>query len=367
MLRRLIVSVLMFVCAGIMLSAYCRDVVYTDARSGFSFFGEANADGSPVLRIDSAVEGRVCGGDADVMFTVRLRSAGKHSGEGYSLYLADSDRDTLRLYVTPCEAPDPIRDEERTQLRLETRGEILAETYLPRNQFDNGNGYNTIGVGRKGNVVEVTAGRMETALAIHIADGAFSFPGEVTSAGIIPCNGNVLELECAQLVSVPSARWRLSSGFTESEIAALVSEGEDEPCGFWTLLDFDVDDRYMRCGGDYYIAVVKWGDIAVSSPALASRFDYPSEAFAILYLDGAGVDKRRWETGMLKGVMLPTKLKSAWRLVWFDSTGEAIDPENVASMSTATIDSSGNLLQLAFPERYSSLRFVRSGVGMKSP
>ncbi len=366
MLRRLSVPFLLLVCGGIAFATFSREVVYTDGQSGFSFFGAGSRDNSSVLRIDSVVEGIVSGGDADVTFTVRIRNAKKHPKGGYSIYLAGNRADTMRVSVTPCEASDPLRDEERTLLRLTIGDEVIASAYLPRSRFDDRDGFNTLGIGRKGNMLEVSAGRMESACVIQTADAEGRFRGEVTSAGIEAGRDNAVEVECARVVSYPSARRRLSTGLSVSEIASSVHNGEGEPCGFWTLLDFDVDDRYMRCGGDYRLAIVRWGDLADKAAEFTSRYGYPSEAFAILYLEGAGVDRHRWEAGMLKGVMLPTPLKSAWRLVWFDSKGETIDPERYASMSTATIDESGRILQLAFPERYSSLRFIRSSVGMQA-
>lgn len=363
MLRRLSAAVLLVLAVATAWSLN-REVIYNDAQSGFSLL-DAPTEGKVMVVTDTA-RGSVNCGDADLSFTLRLRNAGKRRPFRYSVYMVASTGDTLRLSVESFHGDDPLRDEEMSKLTLYVNRLKIKETSLPRKRFDNGTLFNTLRLERKGGNLIVDAGRGDADVAIWIAGGAEYFPDDIHSIGVVAESGNRVEIERMQLVLTPSAESRLSSGLTAESIRQLVSDNPQSPCGLWTLLDFDLDDRYMRSGGDYRLAILPWEELPRDAAARLQTFGYPTTSFAVIYLDGATVDASRWKPGMLKGVMLPTALSTAWRIVWFDSEGETIDSPDMPGMSTGSLDASGNILQIAFPERYSSVRFLRSDVGMES-
>lgn len=137
----------------------------------------------------------------------------------------------------------------------------------------------------------------------------------------------------------------------ESKEIARLYESEDElrtaalsypvsgVAGLWQYFDRDTDDRYLRSGGNYTLAVI------------------PSESgdeFNIVYVSGAKVNSLKWEPGMLKGKLKGSGFINSWTLEAIDASFRPIDGENHASMTQ-----DGAILTLTFPELKSILRFRR--------
>lgn len=107
--------------------------------------------------------------------------------------------------------------------------------------------------------------------------------------------------------------------------------------GFWTYLDRDVEDKWMRIGGRYTIALVETDE---------GNYD-------IIYCDGAQVKKNDWQAGMLKGKMTKTLFNNVFNGMWVDATFEPINEDVQYSIENAVI------LTLKLPVYKSQIRFSK--------
>ena len=106
--------------------------------------------------------------------------------------------------------------------------------------------------------------------------------------------------------------------------------------GFWIYQDRDLEEKWLRLGGRYTLAIV----------ATASGYD-------IIYIDGAETRNETWEIGMLKGRMKKTIFSSHYDLMWVDATHEPITQDAYASVEN------GVLLTLKFPVYKSQIRLSK--------
>lgn len=107
--------------------------------------------------------------------------------------------------------------------------------------------------------------------------------------------------------------------------------------GFWTYLDRSNDPQYCRLGGKYQLAIV------------ANESGY----YDIIYISGAETSASDWETGMLKGKLIPTKFIGHYNLVWNDSRLNSYDNECSATVEQESI------IRFDFPLLHSSIRFSK--------
>lgn len=106
--------------------------------------------------------------------------------------------------------------------------------------------------------------------------------------------------------------------------------------GYWTYLDRDMEDKWLRLGGRYTLAVVRADD-----------------GYDLIYIDGAQVKKSLWQPGMLKGHMTKTIFSGNYDATWIDATLEPIEKD-----VQATIEN-GVILTLNFPVFKSQVRFAK--------
>lgn len=128
----------------------------------------------------------------------------------------------------------------------------------------------------------------------------------------------------------PSATW------TTEELDQHFADSDDPLEGYWHYQDRDVDDRYLRLGGRYTVAIVRAGD-----------------HYEIIYIDGAETRPSQWRTGMLKGRITRTIFSDHYDLMWIDATGEPITQDAYATFEN------GVLLTLQFPVYKSQMRLSK--------
>ena len=115
-----------------------------------------------------------------------------------------------------------------------------------------------------------------------------------------------------------------------------LSASSDPVEGYWKYLDRDMEDKWLRLGGRYTIAIVRADD-----------------GYDLIYIDGAQVKKSLWQPGMKKGHMTKTIFSGNYDASWIDATMEPIDKD-----VQATIEN-GVILTLNFPVYKSQLRFAK--------
>lgn len=336
-----------------LLSSAVRRTFFAGPEDGFALLGYPEISGGETLRLDSAAAVSLGGCDGDFSFTVRLRA----DPQGYAIALTTAAADTLLLDVASTGGYDPLRDEEGTRLWLSRTGEKMSEIVFPRKKFSlSANGYCALQFARRGYDLVISAGHGTPGNEAAAVSG---FADAVREILILPRKGKSVEIERAQLSLFSSAEQMLSTGLTAESVAALAAESSDAVCGIWSLLDFDLDDSYMRIGGDYTIAVVPLRTLADEERMPDICRDMPDDALAIVYLSGASADAWRWTPGMIKGFLFPSQIGGAWRVRWHDSEGLPLDEPETVSMATATLEDGATILRLSFPERYSTVRFLR--------
>ncbi len=134
-----------------------------------------------------------------------------------------------------------------------------------------------------------------------------------------------------------STRMRLVTDHSLAGLTERFNAAHDPVEGFWKYLDRQNNPRYARLGGTYTLAVVADGD----------------GGYDIIYLSGADVYADRWDEGMIKGHLRPTRFEGHYDLEWVDSTFGVHDRE-----LSAQLDASG-ILTLNFPLLKTQIRLSR--------
>lgn len=106
--------------------------------------------------------------------------------------------------------------------------------------------------------------------------------------------------------------------------------------GYWTYLDRDMEDQWLKLGGRYTIALVE-----------------TERGYDVIYVDGAQVKKSLWHSGMKKAEMTQTIFTDNFTGKWFDSTFEPITDDVFVTFE------SGVILNFKFPVYKSQIRFSK--------
>jgi hypothetical protein len=137
----------------------------------------------------------------------------------------------------------------------------------------------------------------------------------------------VLTIEREDQVA-PSTLWTLEA------LDEYLANSIDPVEGYWRYLDRDMEEKWLRIGGRYTLAVVRTDD-----------------GYDLIYIDGAQIKKSLWNPGMFKGHMVKTVFSGNYDLTWIDATMEPIGDD-----SYATIEN-GVILTFNFPVFKSQVRF----------
>ena len=106
--------------------------------------------------------------------------------------------------------------------------------------------------------------------------------------------------------------------------------------GYWSYLDRDMEEEWLRMGGRYTLAVVRADD-----------------GYDLIYIDGAQVKKSQWQPGMKKGHISRTQFTGNYDLTWIDATMEPIGGDSYATVEN------GVIMSLNFPEYKSQVRLAK--------
>lgn len=115
-----------------------------------------------------------------------------------------------------------------------------------------------------------------------------------------------------------------------------IDTSDDSLEGEWEYMDRQMDESLLKPGGEYRLLILKDTD----------------DVYNIFYVDGARVNPRQWQPGMIKGrlkVMSPDRYDLQWR----DSEGEWMQHGLKAAMEDEGI------LTLLFPYQASTVRLRR--------
>lgn len=117
-------------------------------------------------------------------------------------------------------------------------------------------------------------------------------------------------------------------------------ESKDEKEGIWGVLDYNIDDSYLKLGGEYVVAIIKEGDGE-------SR---ENEVYNIHYISGATKYPDLWKYGEIKGKLHSTPFPNIFNMEWLSAKGEKLQ-KNIK----VEFDNRDMLVNI--PEYSSSIRF----------
>lgn len=122
-------------------------------------------------------------------------------------------------------------------------------------------------------------------------------------------------------------------------IDSLISGSPSPLCGYWAILDRDMDESLLRRGGDYRLAIVESQRI--------------SGAYDIIYLDGATINSGQWNCGEMKGMLKPSTVRGIYDVEWIDSDHEVMRHGIEAQTEGDTT------LRIVFPYQSSQIRLQK--------
>ncbi|MDE6010928.1 MAG: LysE family translocator [Muribaculaceae bacterium] len=108
--------------------------------------------------------------------------------------------------------------------------------------------------------------------------------------------------------------------------------------GLWEILDWSMETKYARQGGDYLLATVR----------------APGGWYDIIYVAGAETMPSLWKEGMLKGRLYPTGTPNVYNLEWIDAEGRLMDRKLRAQLLPLQ-----NTLTLLFPYLETTIRLYK--------
>ena len=192
---------------------------------------------------------------------------------------------------------------------------------------------NNVCVDVTGHSVQVSMGKdeLEPVLEASVARPA----GEVW-VGYLVGAGSRVSIERAVLTIDNEQQVSATTLWTLDALEQYLATSADPVEGYWRYLDRDMEDKWLRLGGRYTLAVVRADD-----------------GYDLIYIDGAQVKKSQWQACMLKGHMTKTQFSGNYDLRWIDATMEPIDEDCYATIEN------GVILSLHFPIYKSQVRFAK--------
>jgi hypothetical protein len=134
----------------------------------------------------------------------------------------------------------------------------------------------------------------------------------------------------------PNPASLLETQWTREALDRHFAQSKNPYEGYWTYLDRDMEDTWLKLGGRYNIALVE-----------------NAQGYDIIYVDGAQVKKSLWHTGMKKAEMTATIFTDNYSGRWFDATFQPISDDVFVTFE------SGVILNFKFPVYKSQIRFSK--------
>lgn len=196
-------------------------------------------------------------------------------------------------------------------------------------------GFNVVSVEVKGNNASIKIGNKKLHEIFNITDDRLCH-SEVVASGLYIGAGARVKVERSVVQRDSIATVNLNTDWTKEKLDAHFAHSTDDIEGYWTYLDRDMEDKWLRIGGRYTIALVK-----------------SQNGYNVIYIDGAKVKKTAWHTGMLKGTLTHTIFTGNYNGTWVDATLKPITDDVYVTVEN------GAILCFKFPVYKSQLRFSK--------
>lgn len=121
--------------------------------------------------------------------------------------------------------------------------------------------------------------------------------------------------------------------YTNSHIIEQISRTDDPMVGYWTIFDRELEESLLKLGGEYILACIK-----------------EDNAYLMIYMDGANINKKAWDTGMVKAILHSTSFDGIYNVEWYDVEKSPLSHDIRAQKGD------GNTLIIQFPYQSSRIR-----------
>ncbi len=227
-----------------------------------------------------------------------------------------------------------VRTMTITLHRISHGTDSIIATYSPSDDIDLYDGLNAIGVETSLTHTTILAGCKR----LHpVGEANITAPAAPVRIGYITGPGASTRVE-RTVLSLPEQQTQIiPTDWTTESLSSHFNNSHDPLEGFYSYLDRDTEDKWLRLGGRYTIAVVANQE---------GNYD-------IIYISGAQVRKDLWHTGYLKGSLTPTPFSGTYTATWIDATFIPFTLDVQASFTESSI------LTIRFPVYRSQVRFYR--------
>ena len=330
--------------AAVTMAALSYGEVYMNGARGFAWMEEQRGDGIISNTADSCLWRTVPSAPMAADFTLRLIAANRHNKSGTEYSYADSRGRTRRAQhpawqvclgdtsgreVTvrlATDFDDGITGFERETPQLTVTGAEGAEQTI---DLPGGIGRDTrrlqLILRRHGSDISLAAGYDELRDICVFAAGD-DFAVNSIRLGVDPGGClEVLSLSVEEDADVFGDLERTRQPV--ARISELVSDSGDPRAGYWALAGRSLDEKMMRPGGSYTLAMTTDGN----------------GGYILYYMGGARQNSNRWRPGMVKCRLTPLA-GSRYDAVWTDAEGIQLRHDVVATMD------GDNTLTIHFPQ-----------------
>lgn len=266
---------------------------------------------------------------------------------GFAVVMSGTDGSAIEAWLIPtADDYDPISRKRQAAFMLILRRPGVSDSVLVSKTISGyvapADGFNTLGMEMdSGHNLTVYAGDKKPEDIATVQD-VWLRP---VATGVRSRGTTAVELIVTETVPDPAAA--LSTGKTPPEIAGIFNWRQPEgPEGIWHFLDRDTDNRSIRLGGEYTIAIVADEE---SSPG-----NNAPKGYTIIYFDGARVENGSWKPGMKKGRLTATSFQNHYNLSWITADMQYLDTE-----CNARLSDDKSIISFNFPIYGSTVRFSR--------
>ena len=289
-----------------------------------------------------------------------IRFANKHNKEGKSYKVKDCNNKTISIESPKCGivfnvCPDNYwivtvsahntslynESVDNRYLKLELAkicGDKvrIVESATIDKHINLDDSYNYLGVNIEDSTIKVLAGNDKshnmTQEEMKMKEGH-----QDMKVGYAVGPGALISIERAVLtVSHITQPVNLDTHWTKEALDMHFANSKDPYEGYWTYLDRDMEDQWLRLGGRYTIALVNNG-----------------HGYDVIYVDGAQVKKSQWHSGMKKAELSSTIFTDNFTGMWYDATMSPINEDVFVTFE------SGVILNFKFPVYKSQIRFSK--------
>lgn len=212
--------------------------------------------------------------------------------------------------------------------------EVVSDSWNLNRGVDLDDGLNTLSVSVQDNMVHVSVGKNELqkvgSIPLDISDPCTAL------AGIYLSPGAEIAIERTVLKTDSNTPRHIATTWSRESLDQHFALSDDPIEGYWQYQDRDMEDRWLRLGGRYTVAVVA-----------------ANKGYDIIYVSGALVNAQHWSEGLLKGHISKTIFDGHYDLEWIDATFQPIVQDAYAAFEN------GVLMTLNFPVYKSSLRLSK--------